>query len=201
LWIADSASHTPLCKSAIRNPQSEIGVGGAVRYFVTIGAQTLEVDVEGSRVRVGGDTLEAHLAAVPGTPLYHLLLAGESWTVAAQPLERAGAWMLGVVGERAAVEVVDERTRQLATLAARPPAAGEAGPVVAPMPGLVVRVEVAAGQRVDAGAGLVVIEAMKMENELRAPRAGVVRTVHVTAGEAVDKGAPLVTLASPEPSG
>jgi pyruvate carboxylase subunit B len=169
-----------------------------VKYFVTIGAQTLEVEVEGGRVSVGGETLEAHLAAVPGTPLYHLLLAGESWTVAAQPLERAGAWMLGVVGERTAVDVVDERTRQLAMLTARPRAAGDAGPVVAPMPGLVVRVEVAEGQRVEAGAALVVIEAMKMENELRAPRAGVVKTVHVTPGEAVEKGAPLVTLASPE---
>ena len=66
------------------------------------------------------------------------------------------------------------------------------------MPGLVVRVEVAVGQRVEPGAGLVVVEAMKMENELRAPRAGVVREVHVAAGQAVERGAPLVTLASPD---
>jgi biotin carboxyl carrier protein len=46
----------------------------------------------------------------------------------------------------------------------------------------------------------VVVEAMKMENELRAPRAGVVQTVHVTAGQTVEKGVALVTLASPEPS-
>jgi len=69
------------------------------------------------------------------------------------------------------------------------------------MPGLVVRIEVAVGQRVDAGAGLVVVEAMKMENELRASRAAVVETVHVTVGQAVEKGTPLVTLASPELSG
>ena len=50
----------------------------------------------------------------------------------------------------------------------------------------------------EAGAGLVVMEAMKMENELRAPRAGVVARVHVTPGQAVEKGAPLVTLESPE---
>jgi biotin carboxyl carrier protein len=47
----------------------------------------------------------------------------------------------------------------------------------------------------------VVVEAMKMENELRAPRAGVVAAVLVTVGQAVDKGAPLVTVESPEPSG
>ena len=56
------------------------------------------------------------------------------------------------------------------------------------------RSEVAPGQRVEGGAGLVVVEAMKMENELRAPQAGVVATVHVEVGQAVEKGAPLVTL-------
>src|SRR5205809_97683 len=75
------------------------------------------------------------------------------------------------------------------------------GTVRAPMPGVVVRIEVVEGQQVDAGAGLVVVEAMKMENELRAPRSGMVQTVHVAVGQAVEKGASLVTLASPEPSG
>ena len=64
------------------------------------------------------------------------------------------------------------------------------------MPGLVVRVEVTIGQAVEAGTGLVVVEAMKMENELRAPHRGVVQQIHVSAGERVEKGAPLVTLSS-----
>jgi biotin carboxyl carrier protein len=172
-----------------------------VKYFVTIGAQTHEVEVEGGRVTVGGETVEAHLAAVPDTPLYHLLLGGASWTVTAQPLEGAGRWALGVVGERVEVEVVDERAQQIERLTAAPsPAPGHAI-LRAPMPGLVVRVAVAAGQHVEAGAGLVVVEAMKMENELRAARPGVVETVHVAVGDAVEKGALLVTLGSPEPSG
>ncbi|MBA3522410.1 MAG: acetyl-CoA carboxylase biotin carboxyl carrier protein subunit, partial [Gemmatimonadales bacterium] len=62
----------------------------------------------------------------------------------------------------------------------------------APMPGLVVRVQVAVGDPVAAGAGLVVLEAMKMENELRAGVAGVVRTVRVQPGEPVEKGQVLV---------
>ena len=57
------------------------------------------------------------------------------------------------------------------------------------------------GQRVDAGAGLVVVEAMKMENELRAAGAGVVAAVHVAPGQVVERGAALVTLESAEPSG
>jgi len=174
-----------------------------VKYFVRIAdlPQTLEVEVEGGRVRFAGAPYEAHLAAVPGTPLYHLLLAGESWTVAAQPGEGTGRWTLGVVGERIEVEAVDERTRHIQELTGRRPVRTGSGTIQAPMPGLVVRVVVAEGQRVEAGAGLVVVEAMKMENQLRAPRAGVVAKVHVAVGQAVEKGTPLVTVESSELSG
>jgi len=75
-------------------------------------------------------------------------------------------------------------------------AAGEHGSarLVAPMPGKVVRVLVAAGDHVDARQGLVVVEAMKMENELRAGRAGRVREIAVVEGASVDAGALLVVL-------
>src|ERR1041385_2421797 len=107
----------------------------------------------------------------------------------------------GRAGERVEVAVQDERSRGIEAASSKGKRAGGGGTVRAPMPGLVVRIEVAEGQRVDAGAGLVVVEAMKMENELRAPRPGMVKTVHVAVGQAVEKGASLVTLASPEPSG
>jgi biotin carboxyl carrier protein len=179
-----------------------------VKYYVRIGAQALEVEVggenDGGHVLVDGAEVEAQLVAIPGTPLYHLLLGGESWTVAAQPQERVGWWTLGVVGQRAEVHVVDEGTRRIEAAAAQNsrPAAGAGGAggdtVAAPMPGRVVRVEVEVGQQVEAGAGLVVVEAMKMENELRAPRTGVVQAVHVSAGQTVERGAPLVSLARAE---
>ena len=172
-----------------------------MKYYVRVGEppRTVEVEVTGEQVTLDGTTLEAHLAAVPGTPLYHLLLGGESWTVAAQPLEHGergtgGRWMLGVGGERVEVEVIDERTRQIEALTGRRPVVAASGGVVAPMPGLVVRVPVVEGQHVEAGAALVVVEAMKMENELRSPRAGVVRRVHVAIGQTVEKGALLVTV-------
>lgn len=170
-----------------------------MKYHVRLGARTVEVDVDGGRVTVDGEPLEAHLAAVPGTPLYHLLLAGESWTVAAQALEGLGElggprWALGAVGERIEAEAVDERTRQIQSLIDRRATGPSGGVVRAPMPGLVVRVEVSAGERVSAGAGLVVVEAMKMENELRAARPGLVVKVHVQAGMTVEKGTALVTL-------
>ena len=172
-----------------------------MKYFVDIGSQRFEVVVEGGRVRVDGAELEAHLAAIPGTPLFHLLLAGQSWTVAAQVLEPGRRWALGVAGERIEGTVVDERTRGVEAMTGKPPAPAAGGTIQAPMPGLVVRVEVTEGQHVEAGAGLVVVEAMKMENELRAPRPAVVAAVHVGVGQTVEKGAPLVTLESAEETG
>ena len=60
------------------------------------------------------------------------------------------------------------------------------------MPGLVVRIPVNAGDAVSAGTGLVVLEAMKMENELKAPSATVVKSIRVAPGEAVEKGQVLL---------
>ena len=177
-----------------------------MKYHVRLGGEkgkTFEVDVVGAKVTVDGVPAETHCAAIPGTPLYHLLLGEESWTVAAQVLGE-GRWALGAVGERWEVEVIDDRTRQIQALTGQRRTPSGGGVVRAPMPGLVVRLEVAVGDRVAAGGGLVVVEAMKMENELRAPRAGVVATIHVEVGQAVEKGMPLVTIAeaeSSEPSG
>jgi pyruvate carboxylase subunit B len=99
-----------------------------------------------------------------------------------------------VDGHRVAAEALDERTRAIRELTRASARAAGPAPVVAPMPGLVVRVLVAPGEAVSAGQGLVVMEAMKMENELRATTDGVVTGVVVTPGTAVDKGAVLVTL-------
>lgn len=64
----------------------------------------------------------------------------------------------------------------------------------APMPGLVLRVLAEPGQTVEAGQGLLVLEAMKMENELKAPADGVIATVHTKAGAAVGKNDLLIEL-------
>ena len=79
--------------------------------------------------------------------------------------------------------------------AAAPVITGAGEPVNAPRPGTILKVNVTAGQAVKAGTVLVVLEAMKMENEIMAPKDGTVSQVVVSKGATVDTGAPLVVLA------
>jgi len=129
---------------------------------------------------------------VPGTRTRHLLADGGSHVILASPGTEKGEWELQVDGRRLHADVVDERTRAIRAMTGK--AAGPLGPrpVRAPMPGMVVRVEIESGQSVTAGQGVVIIEAMKMENELKADAAGVVSRVLVAAGQAVEKGQVLV---------
>lgn len=96
-------------------------------------------------------------------------------------------------GQRASVHVVSERMRS-ADRAQKSTGAGVDRTVRSPMPGRVVKVLVAMGEVVEAGQGLLVLEAMKMENEVRARVAGTVAEVHVAAGATVDGQAKLITL-------
>ncbi len=171
-----------------------------MQYHVTVRGHAYAVEVDGGRVVIDGTQLAAHCAAIPGTPLVHLLLGDDSWTLAVEPGDGAGRWTLSLAGERYGVSVVDERSHAIQRLTGRGDAPESGGVLRAPMPGLVVRVDAVPGERVSAGAGLVVVEAMKMENELRAPRDGVVETVHVQPGQTVEKGTVLVTFGGAEPS-
>ncbi len=164
-----------------------------MRYFVTIAGQTLEVDLSGATPLVDGAPLEAELVTLPGTAVRHLLAGGRSLTLLAKPGERRGLWHLALGAERFTADAVDERTRALREMTGT--AELEAEKIVtAPMPGLVLKVEVELGQQVKAGQGVVIVEAMKMENELKAPADGVVARIEVQAGQTVEKGATLIVL-------
>jgi pyruvate carboxylase subunit B len=162
-----------------------------VKYIVSVAGREIEVEVDGDLVTVGGSTRTASLRTIPGTPVRQLVIEGRPTVLTMRSAGR-GQWSLGVGGDRWEAEVVDERTRHIRSLTAG--AARQRGPAIlrAPMPGLVVRILVEAGQEVAAGAGLVVLEAMKMENELKAPAAGTVGAVRAQPGEAVEKGQVLV---------
>jgi biotin carboxyl carrier protein len=162
-----------------------------VKYLVMVDGKAIEVELDGDRVTVGGHTRTVTWAAIPGTPLHQLILDGRPLTLSVEALGR-GRWALSPVGERWEVEVLDERARHIRTLTGVGGQARAPDVLKAPMPGLVVRVQAKPGDKVTAGSGLVVLEAMKMENELKASAPGIVKSVRVSAGEAVEKGQVLV---------
>ena len=163
-----------------------------MKFTVTVCERTVEVEVQGDTVRLNGTPVSAHLVSVPRTPLRQLVLDGRARTYAM--LRADDGWDVHHRGETWPVAVVDERTRQLRELTGQQGKKKVGGVVKAPMPGLVLRLEVDVGQQVDAGVGVVVLEAMKMENEIKSSGSGVVKKIYVSAGEAVDKGEPLVEI-------
>ena len=165
-----------------------------MRYYVTLAGRTLEVDLRGEKPRVDGVEVDAELVSVPGSVLRHLRMDGRSFAIPVRPGDTRGEWSCTLGGRDIPAEVVDERTRVLREMTGGAQVETELT-VKAPMPGMVLRVEVAVGDQVSAGQGVVIVEAMKMENELKAPASGTVARVDVAPGQTVEKGAVLLVLA------
>lgn len=167
-----------------------------MKYYATIGEQTYEIVIDQhGRIGVDGIEMTADMKAVDGRQLYSLLLDNYSHEVVLDN-DTDQRYLYGVMvgGRRYQVKVQDERSRRLA-LADRnlKPPEGELA-VKAPIPGLVIKTLVTPGQQVAEGEALLLLEAMKMENELRAPRAGSVHELRVAPGDLVALGQVLITL-------
>ena len=159
-------------------------------FVVEVAGRTRTIDVgrsqDGWRALVDGQPVEVDVLVAGGR--ISLLIERRSYDVA---VERRGPGELLVHVNGREVPVVLGR-RGAGTM----PAGATAGPaaVKAPMPGRVIKLLVAAGDQVAARQGVVVVEAMKMENELRAPKAGTVRELRVAEGALVEAGATLVIV-------
>ena len=127
-----------------------------------------------------------------GEGLYSLLVDGKSYQLYVE--KRDEQFRVVIWRHRYDVKVHTEREWRLMKVAPKQAAHGGTRVISAPMPGLVKAVLVEAGAEVKVGARLVVLEAMKMENEITAPRDGKVTQVHVQAGAVVEADSPLVTL-------
>lgn len=164
-----------------------------MKYLVNVNGRAHEVVVDGDHVEVAGRRLRAELRPVPGTPLRQLVLPDSATTLVMEP-GAAGHWLVQDRGDRFDVEALDERTRHIRSLVGTGKSHAGGGVLKAPMPGLVVRILVEVGEPVVAGQGILVLEAMKMENELKAAGPGVVERIEVAVGVAVEKGAALVVI-------
>jgi pyruvate carboxylase subunit B len=164
-----------------------------VKYIVSVNGKRLTVEREGDSINLGDTPLPAAMQEVRGTPVRLVRIGNEVHRVIVRRRNGRGTYQLWLDGHVYDVEALDERARAIRdlTVAARPVGPS---PLIAPMPGLIVRINVAEGDAVKVGQGLVVMEAMKMENELRATSAGVVKRVLAEPGAAVEKGTVLVEL-------
>jgi biotin carboxyl carrier protein len=166
-----------------------------VKYVVDLNDERRTVSIESDGVRFENDEpVQAELAEIEGSPVRMVKLGTHVYRVVVQKRAGKGRYTLWVDGFRFETEALDERTRAIRDISAASAAPSGPAPIVAPMPGLVLRINVKPGDRIEAGQGVVVMEAMKMENELRATSNGVVRSVEVSPGTAVEKGALLVAL-------
>jgi biotin carboxyl carrier protein len=158
----------------------------------TVGGRAVRVEVRGEAgryvVMLDGEPLEVDFQPA-GRDFASLIVDGRSYE--AGLVRQPDGYSVALTDATFDIELRDAARGEGAS--ARPRAAGPVA-LKAPMPGKVVRVLVSAGAQVEAGQGLLVMEAMKMENELKAPRAGRVREVHVGERQAVETGAPLLVL-------
>ena len=165
------------------------------RYVVALAGAEHEVVVgPDGTVAVDGRRCRASLAATGGPGGHSLLIDGASHDVLAHHAGH-GVWELEVGGRAFAVEVLDERAAAVRRLSGAATGPRAVPSLRAPMPGLVVQLLVAEGDAVAAGDRVAVIEAMKMENELRAAADARVAKVLASPGQAVEKDQVLVEFA------
>jgi biotin carboxyl carrier protein len=167
-----------------------------MRYVAEIDGTTYNVDIDGAgealQLQINGQAVAADLQQVTAPSLFSLIRDGQSFEVFAEPVEKGYA--IVIAGERFVVNVADERSLRLASVQKRDVSRRGDLVVKSPMPGLVVDVLVQAGDTLAAGQPLVILVAMKMENEIRAFESGAAKAVHVRKGDKVDVGQALVTI-------
>jgi biotin carboxyl carrier protein len=147
--------------------------GAAGRFTVTIAGEAVVVD-----------------ARETGEGTWSILLDGAACV--ATVTEQDGGYLVDVDGERHAIQVEEESRYLIRTRGGQNPDRGQV--LKAPMPGKVTLIEVAVGQAVAPGDGLIVLEAMKMENEFKAQVAGTVKEIRVAVGQPVNPGDVLVVI-------
>jgi biotin carboxyl carrier protein len=129
---------------------------------------------------------------------YSLIINGKSYEVFARRLNKpdegeSQTYEISFAGQRFEVEVEDERTRSLSSAAQAAHGSGEAR-IRAPMPGLVVGIPLEPGAHVTRGQTVIILEAMKMENDLSTPISGSIKEIRVSKGQTVNQGEVLVVV-------
>ena len=164
-----------------------------MKYISTINGETYEIDIDKEdRIIVNDRSYNVDVEYLSESGVLSLLLENQS--IEAIVEQRDDSWEVLIQGELYTVIVQDERAFRLAKERGSSFDVSGDAVVKSPMPGLIINVLVEEGQRVDKGSKVVVLESMKMENELRSPRDGIVAHIHTSPGASVEKGEALVTI-------
>lgn len=167
-----------------------------MKYYAQVGEKEYECRLEAENgqlfVVVAGQRYRADLRHIPRSHAYSLLLDGKSYEFTLH--EADGEIELSGGAGLFHVRVEDARTHAARAKTADAREVGGVHTIRAVMPGIVRELRVQAGDPVAKGDALLILEAMKMQNEIRADHAGTVKCVHVAAEETVDKGAKLVDI-------
>src|SRR5512143_2248402 len=164
-----------------------------MKYITTVEGKQFTVEIiDEKHVSVDGKLYEVDFEAVSGQPVYSLILDGKSHE--SYIARGDDNWQVLLRGRLYQVTVEDEREKRLRAAAGG--GVAESGEFIlkAPMPGLVVAVPVSEGQEVKKGQVILILESMKMQNELKAPRDGVVQRIKVKAGESVEQKQTLLSV-------
>jgi biotin carboxyl carrier protein len=164
-----------------------------MRYIATVEGREFLVEVmDEKHISVDGKIYEVDFETVSGQPVYSLIVDGRSHEAYIHPGDEA--WQVLLRGRLYPVRVEDEREKRLRAAAGGGVAETGEFHLKAPMPGLVVAVPIAEGQDVKKGQVLIILESMKMQNELKSPRDGIVNRIRVRVGESVEQKQALLSV-------
>ena len=164
-----------------------------MKYIATVEDKQFLVEIIDERhVSVDGKVYEVDFESVSGQPVYSLIVDGKSHEgYVAQDDDN---WQVLLRGRLYPILVEDEREKRLRSAAGGGVAETGEFHLRAPMPGLVVAIPVEEGQPVKKGQVLLILESMKMQNELKSPRDGMVGRIRVRAGETVEQKQTLLSI-------
>lgn len=164
-----------------------------MKYVTTIEEREFIVDIiDDHHVSVDGEVYQVDFMPVGDQPVYSLVVNGESVDAHVYPNE--DTWQVLFRGSLFTVSVEDEREKRLRAALAGKVAEHEDFHLKAPMPGMVVSVPVSEGQMIQKGNVLVILESMKMQNELRSPRDGKVVRLRVKIGDRVEQRETMLSV-------
>jgi biotin carboxyl carrier protein len=167
--------------------------GIIMKYITTINSKEFLIEVfDEHQVFINGRQLDVDFNSVSGQPIYSLLVDGRSFEGFVYSGE--DAWEVLLMGRQFPVQVEDEREKRLQAAAGRTISESGEYHMKAPMPGMIVSIPVSENQSIEKGQVLVILESMKMQNELKSPRDGIVSRIRIKPGESVEQRQTLLSV-------